>query len=138
MEGTGFQGRKLAQVVDVWEEMIKEKDLTIIMGFAGSMSTTGQWKIINWLIENRFIDVLVSTGANISEDILDAMGYGYWQGYHMIDDMELLKHKIDRFYDVFASELEYRQMENLIAEFMQTLPTDKVYSSREFLYLFGK
>src|SRR3990170_5912620 len=80
MANTGFQGKKLGQVVDVWEDMLKDKDVTIIMGYAGSMSTTGQWKIIKWLIENRFIDALVSTGANISEDIQDAMAHGYWQG----------------------------------------------------------
>ena len=68
MEDTGFQGRKLAEVARVWEAMIEDKNATIAMGYAGSLSTTGQWKIINWLIENRFIDVLVSTGANISED----------------------------------------------------------------------
>ena len=39
------------------------------MGFAGSMSTAGQWTIVNWLMENRFIDVLVSTGANVSAKI---------------------------------------------------------------------
>ena len=70
--------------------MLKEKDLTIAMGFAGSMSTAGQWTIINWLMENRFIDVLVSTGANVSEDIVDAMGLGYYQGSHMVNDEQLL------------------------------------------------
>ena len=84
MSKTAYQGRKLGEAVEVWEAMLKEKDLTIIMGFSGSMSTAGQWKIINWLIENRYIDVLVSTGANISEDIIDAMGLGYWQGSHQI------------------------------------------------------
>ena len=74
MQDTGFQGRKLAEIVDVWEKMIKDPKLTIVLGYAGSLSTTGQWKIINWLIENRFIDVLVATGANLSEDIVEAMG----------------------------------------------------------------
>jgi len=137
MSKTGFQGRKLGEVVDVWEEMLRD-DVVIFFGYAGSMSTTGQWKIINWLIENRFIDVLVSTGANISEDILEAMGGTYWQGHSLIDDEELAKYKIDRFYDVFADELEYEQMENLIADFMIGLKPDYSYSSAEFLHLFGK
>ena len=77
MSETGFQGKKLGETVNVWEDMIRDKNLTIVMGFAGSLSTTGQWKIIKWLMENHFIDVLVSTGANISEDILDGMGHGY-------------------------------------------------------------
>jgi len=139
MTDTGFQGRKLGEAVDVWEEMINQGEkLLIMMGYAGSMSTTGMWKIICWLIENRYIDVLVSTGANISEDILDAMGAGYWKGYHLVDDADLLKHKIDRFYDVYADELEYRKMENLIEEFMMGLDENRVYSTREFLYKFGK
>ncbi|MGQ9624011.1 MAG: deoxyhypusine synthase [Candidatus Bathycorpusculaceae bacterium] len=137
MAKTGFQGRKLGEVVEVWEEMLKD-DLVIFFGYAGSMSTTGQWKIVNWLIENRFIDVIVSTGANISEDILEAMGGTYWQGHYLVDDNALLENKIDRFYDVFADELEYRQMESLIATFMKKLKPDYKYSSAEFLYLFGK
>lgn len=138
MGDTGFQGRKLSEVVDVWEEMISQQEnLAIIMGLSGSMSTTGMWKIICWLIENRYIDILVSTPANISEDILDAIGAGYWKGSHLVDDEDLLRHKIDRFYDVFADELEYRKMEGLIAEFMKSLDAGKLYTTREFLYKFG-
>jgi len=74
MGQTGFQGRKLAEVADVYEKMVKDPTATIVLGYAGSLSTTGQWKIINWLIENRYVDVIVSTGANISEDIVEAMG----------------------------------------------------------------
>ena len=135
---TGFQGRRLGEAVEVWEEMIREKDLTIFFGYSGSMSTTGMWKIIRWLIENRFIDVLVSTGANISEDILEAMGGSYWRGTHYADDAELLKYKIDRFYDVYADELEYRKMENLIGDFILEMDDDHNCSSREFLHHFGK
>ena len=137
MAKTGFQGRKLGEVVEVWEEMLKN-DVVIFLGYAGSMSTTGQWKIINWLIEHRFIDVIVSTGANISEDILEAMGGTYWQGHHLVDDSKLLEYKIDRFYDVFADELEYRQMEHLIANFMKKVDPKRKYSSAEFLHLFGR
>ena len=138
MANTGFQGKKLGQVVDVWEDMLKDKDVTIIMGYAGSMSTTGQWKIIKWLIENRFIDALVSTGANISEDIQDAMGHGYWQGSHLVDDTDLYKKNIFRYYDVFTDGKKYRQMTELIREFVITLKDGYAYSTREFCHLFGK
>jgi len=138
MANTGFQGRKLGEVVQVWEKMIKDKNLTILLGYAGSLSTTGQWKIINWLIENRFIDVLVSTGANISEDIVEAMGYSYWKGSHLVNDGELLKANINRYYDVFGSEIDYMEMTELIAKFIvENLKENYPYSSREFLYLFG-
>ncbi len=137
MGRTAYQGRKLGEAVDVWEAMLKEKELTIIMGFAGSMSTAGQWKMVNWLIKNRYIDVLVSTGANISEDIVDAMGLGYWQGSHQVDDQQLLKDDVNRYYDVYGKETDYREMELLLTDFLMTVKKDYPYTSAELLYLLG-
>jgi len=138
MTETGFQGRKLGEVVDVWEKMIKDPNTTILFGYTGSLSTTGQWKIVKWLIENRYIDVLVPTGANISEDIVEAMGFSYVKGSHMVDDMRLFKEGYNRYYDVYGAEPDYLEMTELIADFILTLDKDHKYSSREFLYLFGK
>jgi deoxyhypusine synthase len=139
MSDTGFQGRKLAEVVDVLEEMVKNDKLTILMGYAGSLSTTGQWKIVKWLIENRYIDVLVSTGANISEDIVEAMGFSYFKGHHMTDDTKVFDSGYNRYYDVYGKESDYLKMTELIADFIVgNLKDSHPYSSREFLYLFGK
>ena len=137
MGKTGFQGKSLARCVDVWEQMIAQPDNIIFLGLAGSMSTAGQWKLVRWLVENRFVDVVVSTGANVSEDIFEAMGNKYYQGSHIVDDEELLGHRIDRYYDVYADELEYRNLESMIQDFMRNLPTDHEYSSADFLREFG-
>lgn len=135
---TAYQGRALGEVYKIITDMLRDPDVTIFLGLAGSMSTAGMWKIIKWFIEKRYVDVLVSTGANISEDIYEAMGFSYYKGSPNVDDYELYKYKIDRFYDVFADELAYRKMENLIKEFIYTLPKGAQYSTAEFLYLFGR
>jgi deoxyhypusine synthase len=83
-------------------------------------------------------DVLVSTGANISEDIMEAMGNKYYQGTWLANDEELLEAKIDRFYDIYADEYEYRELEGLIRKFASTLDPKGVYSTREFLNMFGE
>jgi deoxyhypusine synthase len=101
------------------------------------MSTAGQWKMVNWLIKNRYIDVLVSTGANVSEDIVDAMGLGYWQGSHQVDDQQLLKDDVNRYYDVYGKETDYREMELLLTDFLMTVKKDYPYTSAELLYLLG-
>ena len=137
MSNTGFQGRKIGESVDVWEKMIKDNDVAIIMGFAGSMSTTGQWKIVKWLMENHFIDALVSTGANISEDIQDSM-HGYYKGHWLVDDEDLLKNNVFRYYDVFTDGLKYREMTDLIRVFINTLKQGYPYSTREFCAEFGE
>ncbi|HXW36861.1 MAG TPA: deoxyhypusine synthase [Nitrososphaerales archaeon] len=137
MANTGFQGKKLGEVADVWTAMAKAKGLTVFLGLTGSLSTTGQWKIIRWLVEKRFVDVIVSTGANISEDLLEALGYHYYQGTQLADDTELLRMKIDRFYDVYADEMEYRRLENTIKKYASGLDPSRPYSTREFLHGFG-
>src|SRR3989344_7470314 len=118
--------------------MAKDKNTLILMGYTGSLSTTGQWKMVRWLIENRYIDVLVSTGANITEDIVEAMGYHYIQGSHLENDQKLFREGLNRYYDVYGREDEYLEMTELIAEFIMTLDESYKYSSREFLYQFGK
>jgi deoxyhypusine synthase len=138
MSQTGFQGKKLGEVASIWSEMVRQKELTIFLGLTGSLSTTGQWKIIRWLIEKRYVDVIVSTGANISEDILEALGYHYYQGTWLANDEKLLKMKVDRFYDVYADEMQYRELEKVIYSFGNTLDPRKTHSTREFLYLFGE
>lgn len=137
MAETGFQGKQLGRVAQIWEKMIQDPDVTIIMGFAGSMSTTGQPKIIQWLIENRFIDVLVSTGANIAEDIILGMGYSYWQGSHLANDTVLLKNDINRYYDVYGEDSEYSEMIKLIALFYKECDTKENFSSQSLLKAFG-
>ena len=137
MENTGFQGKSLAKAITAIEKMAKDPNITIFFGYAGSLSTTGQWKIINWFIENNLIDVLVPTGANISEDIVEAMGGSYIQSSHIESDSDLFKKGYNRYYDVLGDELEYLEMTELIAEFTLTLKDDYNYSSREFLFEFG-
>ena len=138
MVKTGFQGRSLAEAAEVLEAMITDDDVTILFGYAASLSTTGQWKIVNWLIENKYIDILVATGANLSEDIVEAMGFSYYQCNPNVDDEKFFKEGLNRYYDLYGKEDDYMKMTELIAEFIMTLGQEHKYSSREFLYLFGK
>lgn len=138
MSLTGFQGRRLGETVEVWVKALQDNDAVIMMGYAGSLSTTGQWRIIKWLIENRYIDVLVSTGANITEDLIEAMGYRYWRGSPYVDDDALRKKGIYRFYDVYVKESDYISMEKMLADFMLTVRDKGVLTSPELLYLLGK
>jgi deoxyhypusine synthase len=66
------------------------------------------------------------------------MGHKYYQGTWMANDEDLLDAKIDRFYDIYADEYDYRELESLIKEFAATLDPKRPYSTREFLNRFGE
>ncbi|MGQ9788650.1 MAG: deoxyhypusine synthase [Candidatus Hadarchaeaceae archaeon] len=135
----GFQGRKLGEVFEVWSRMLREKRNTIWMGLAGAMVPAGMRRIISYLIKRRMIDVLVSTGANLYHDFHEARGGKHYVGSHMVDDVKLREHYVDRIYDVFADEKEFYRSDLLIEkEFCPHLSDMYHYSSREIIYELGK
>ncbi|MBN2110477.1 MAG: deoxyhypusine synthase [Methanosarcinaceae archaeon] len=137
MQYTGFQGRKLAESVAVWENMLNDDGVTIFMGLSGAMVPAGMRNVVTYLIENHLIDCLVSTGANIFHDCHEALGLKHYVGSHLAKDDELFSHGIDRIYDIFAYEGEFRDTDHFIAAFAKQ-HDGKSYSSREFIRLLGR
>ncbi len=41
------------------------------------------------------------------------MGLGYYQGNHMVNDEQLLQDDVNRYYDVYGKETDYRKMEDV-------------------------
>lgn len=136
MSKTGFQGRKLGLAFEIWLEMLKEEKMTILMGLAGAMVPAGMRKILTWLIRNRYIDVLVSTGANLFHDLHEALGFKHYLGVDSVNDEELYKEGIDRIYDVFAYEKEFNKLDFLISEIFAE--SEGVFSSREIIEMIAK
>jgi len=136
---TGFQGRKLGESVQTWAEMLKQKNLTILMGYTGAMSPAGMRKIIAYLIQHRMIDCLVSTGANMFHDVFESTGGHHYVGTHCANDEALFRDGVDRIYDVFAVEQEFRGTDYMVVEFAKKhLDPKKTYSTREFFQMLGK
>lgn len=137
MGETAFQGKNFGRAVDCWEQMIKTPKTTIFMGLAGAMVPAGMREVVVHLIKNRYIDCLVSTGANLFHDLHETLGYYHWQGSHLVDDCELREAGLDRMYDVFASDEEFNDTDEYIFKFSETLER-RPYTTREFLSLMGK
>ena len=135
MERISFQGRTLATAHRVWLKML-DSDSTIFMGVAGALSAGGLRMIIAHLIAHRYIDCLVSTGANLYHDLHEIRGRHHFVGSPRVDDTALQAERIDRVYDTFASEHEFVDNDNWIAEFTRRLEP-RPYTTREFLYHLG-
>ena len=135
MERISFQGRNLATARRIWEKMLKD-DVTIFMGMAGALSAGGLRLIVAHLILNRYVDCLVSTGANLYHDLHETRGQHHYLGSAQADDAALAQDRIDRVYDTYASEEEFIGNDNWIAGFAATLEK-RPYTSREFLHLLG-
>jgi deoxyhypusine synthase len=135
MERISFQGRNLAAARRIWEKMLNS-DATIFLGLAGALSAGGLRLVIAHLIERRYIDCLVSTGANLYHDLHETRGRRHFIGSPMLDDAALAAERIDRVYDTLASEDEFCKNDEWIAAFVLKLER-RPYTTREFLYKLG-
>jgi deoxyhypusine synthase len=136
MERISFQGRNLATARRIWEKML-HSDCTVFMGIAGALSAGGLRLIVSHLIAHRYIDCLVSTGANLYHDLHETRGRHHYLGSPHEDDAALQAEHIDRVYDTYAREEEFCDNDEWIASFALTLER-RPYSSREFLYRLGE
>ena len=135
MERISFQGRNLATAHRIWQKMLQD-DVTIFMGMAGALSAGGLRMIVAHLILHRYVDCLVSTGANLYHDLHETRGQHHYVGSPHADDAALAEERIDRVYDTYASEEEFISNDNWIADFAVTLDA-RPYTTREFLHLLG-
>src|ERR1700675_262913 len=136
MERISFQGRNLATARRVWQRMLQD-DVTIFLGMAGALSAGGLRLIVAHLIQHRYVDCLVSTGANLYHDLHETRGQHHYVGSPQADDAALAHDHIDRVYDTYASEEEFIGNDNWIADFASTLEK-RPYTTREFLYQLGR
>jgi deoxyhypusine synthase len=136
MERISFQGRNLAAARRIWERMLGS-DATIFLGVAGALSAGGLRLVLAHLIRHRYIDVLVSTGANLYHDLHETRGRRHFIGSPQLDDAALAAERIDRVYDTLASEDEFAKNDEWIAAFALKLER-RPYTSREVLYRLGE
>ena len=138
MENMAFTARDLNRAARIYDMMIKDKNCGIILTLAGSLFSAGLKRVVYDMIMNNMIDAIVSTGAIIvDQDFFEALGFKHYKGTKFVDDNELRDLHIDRIYDTYIDEDELRVCDETCGKIFDSMEP-KPYSSREFLWEFGK
>ncbi len=135
MKSCGFGARRLGEAVDIMEEMIKNDECTVFLGLAGALVPAGMKNLIMDMLD--WADVVVTTGANVTHDLIEAFGGAHIIGDESADDRKLHDEGIDRIFDVFMPNEVYGNLEKGLWKIFDNLPK-KEMSSREFLLELGK
>ncbi len=121
MRASAFQGRKLGEAFEAWRRMIDSERL-VCLGLAGSVSSAGLWPLVTWLVERGYVDLIVSTPANVTEDLLEQRGARFYQvDPDHVDDEALWRRRLYRFYDHVVSADDYDRMEDFTGRFFEHL-----------------
>ena len=123
LRGCSFGAGRLAKAVDIYEEMLKE-ETTKFMGIAGALVPAGMRNILAAMIRERYVDVVVTTGANLVHDIIEALGEHHYKiggggaeknaDTAAVDDVWLRAHGLERIYDVVLHEAAFIKLEEFL------------------------
>jgi len=130
--------RHLAEVYLYWEEMLRLEKQGVWMTIAGAYVPFGLGATMVSLMERRFIDVLVTTPAQLTHDLTEIRGHRHYHGSEEVDDNELQRLDVNRYWTVFGDEQELNTNDDVIAEFAETLTDARPYSQCEYFYRLGQ
>jgi deoxyhypusine synthase len=136
-----FGAGRLASACDIFEDMIREKDCTVFLTLAGAVVPAGLRTTIADLARKRLIDGIVSTGANMVHDLIEALGGHHYKGHWFVDDYLLYQYHIYRIYDIFVPEEDFVKADQQLVEMFDEIAREqrgKTKSTNEIMREIGK
>jgi deoxyhypusine synthase len=138
LRNTGFNAKRLAIACEIYKEMVEDVNCVKFFGLAGAMVPVGMQGILHDFIQEDFIDVLITTGASLTHDIAETLGYHHFQGdedLESINDADLHQKQLNRIYDVYLPNNVYEGIEDFITKLK--IP-DTTMAISAFLKLLGE
>ena len=137
MSGMSIQARNLGSCAKVLGRMYEDSDRpTVYLGLAGPLIAAGLRSVIRDLITGGYVDVVVSTGAILYQDIYQARGFGHYCGSPAADDLVLRDLRIDRIYDTYVDEEKFWETDNWCSKVADEMAPGN-YSSRQYVDYLG-
>ncbi len=137
MKNGGFTCRKVALASELLEQMIKDDGCTIFLGLAGALIPGGMRKILRIMIEKSMVNCIVTTGANISHDLLETSGGSHYHGSEHLDDDKLNEMQISRIFSTLIPYKSFVKFEAMAQKILKNIP-DQRMSSQQFLFELGR
>ncbi len=141
----GIGAANLAEAVEITGEVFDSEETTVFFGLAGAMVPAGMRAIVSDLIRAGHIDALVTTGANLTHDSIEAIGGKHHHGTDEHPDFEgrefderLREEGVDRIYNVYLPQEHFALFErHLRAEVFDAIG-EEVVSIAEFTRELGR
>ena len=139
MSDAGFGAGKIARASEIMKKMFEDKECKVFFGVAGAMVPAGMKEIIIDMLDNA--DVFVTTGANLTHDLVEALGNNHYLADSKLsnedlDDNKLNKQGIDRIYNVFMKNEVYPKLENFFEKNFDEIK--KCTNIKELLWKIGE
>ena len=133
-----YNAGSLWHAVNIYENMLSDPEVVKFFGLAGAMVPGGMGGIVEDLIMQGHIDILVSTGANLTHDVIEAIGCRHYHGTEICNDVELCDEEINRIYDVFLPNDAFIKFEEFLQGVFSGLDRNKKYGIADITGIIGE
>ncbi len=116
---------RVGKAVEIVAEMFSDPDYTTFITLSGPLVPSGMRLIFRDLIRDGYVDIVVTNGANVVHDIVEAMGRPHMVGEVDVDDAELYKRGINRAYDIFIESDTWPKLEEYVGGILDGLPEER-------------
>ena len=135
MKEAGFGARKIGMASEIMKKMFSDKECRVFLGVAGAMVTAGMKEIIIDIIKEEKINVLVTTGANLTHDLIEALGGAHYS-CDSWNDRDFHDKGFNRMYNVFMKNQVYEKVEEFFEKNWDRFKDSK--NIRSFLEKIGE
>jgi deoxyhypusine synthase len=126
MRNAGVIGAgRVGRAVEIVAEMFSDPDYTTFITLSGPLVPSGMRLVFRDLIRDGHVDVVVTNGANVVHDIVEAMGRPHMVGEVDVDDAELHERGINRAYDIFIESDTWPKLEEYVGGILDGLPEER-------------
>ncbi len=141
MSDAGVLGAgKLGEASQLVAEMFSDPDYTVFLTLSGALVPAGFRRIIHDLIDDEYVNVLVTTGANMVHDMVEALGYKHIVGSFQAEDKRLRRENIGRIGDIYIEQKAFQALEKWLSKAIEAIPEERRQriSGAELLNEIGK
>lgn len=125
---TGFQASQFSQAIEIVQKMIKKCD-KIYLGYTSNIISSGLREVIRYLVQNKKIDVGVTSGGGVEEDIIKCLG-DCVLGDFRASGKELREKGINRIGNIYAPNSNYVRFEEWVMPLLEELYQEQKRSGR--------
>ena len=128
---------RVSRACNILTEMIKDEDMNVFMSLGGPLIPGGMRNIVTKMINEGHVGLIVSSGANITHDLIEAFGGGHYQ-HEGRDDEDLNAEGIGRIADINVGADDFTIFESEIIKIFEKISSKKkVISIQELLFEIG-
>ncbi len=122
----GFMGRRLAEAVDIMEEIVSDKDCHTFLSFPAAPVATGLRGVIRDFVKRKLVDAIVTASGTLDHDLARSWA-NYYHGDFDLNDAALYRRGYHRLGNILVPGESYGPLlEKKLQPFLESLYSEGI------------